>query len=252
MPEPPHEPGSRLELERPRDLGALLADTLALTRRHLWKFLAIGFAVVVPVNAVVLGIGLGQFSGRYDSTPPPASGLVPALVSLLVVDPLVAAMALHVLQAAAAGRPVRVGAAIQAGLDAFTRVFWPVLIAVLCEAATLITVVVPFVLLVRWFFVPQVVVVDGARGAGALRASWEVTRGFGLRTAGLVLVARLLFLIAGALVATPVAALARSADSEALSLAATSLGYVLVVTPLGVFAGLLFYDLRSRQAALAR
>jgi hypothetical protein len=252
LPEPLPEPGSRLELERPRDLGALLADTLVLTRRHLWKFLAIGFAVVVPVNAVVLGVGLGQFSGGYDSTPPPASGLVPALVSLLVVDPLVAAMALHVLQAAAAGRPVRVGAAIQAGLDAFARVFWPVLMAVLCEAATLITVVVPFVLLVRWFFVPQVVVVDGARGGGALRASWELTRGFGLRTAGLVLVARLLFLIAGALVATPVAALARSANSEALSLAATTLGYVLVVTPLGVFAGLLFYDLRSRQAALAR
>ena len=53
------------------------------------------------------------------------------------------------------------------------------------------TVVVWVVLLVRWFFVPQVVVVEGARGTAALRASWNLTRGFSLRTAALLVVVAL-------------------------------------------------------------
>jgi hypothetical protein len=248
----PPAPGSRLELDRPRDLGALLSDTLSLYRRFLWQFLVLGIALVAPVYAVVLGVGLGQFGGHYHSTLPPASAVIFLLATLLVVNPLVATTALYALQDVAEGRPVRVRAAVQAGLDAFARVFWPVLIATLLEAATLVLVVVPFILFVRLFFLPQAVAVDGERGAGALRASWELTRRFGLRTAGLLIVAWVLFSFAGALVATPVAALASSARSEALSLAATTLQYAVVAMPLGVFAGLLFYDLRSRQAALAR
>jgi hypothetical protein len=192
-------------------------------------------------------VGLGQFSGRYDSTPKPASGIVPLLVQLLVVQPLVAVMALHAVREIAAGRKPRLGPTIQAGLDAFAIVFWPVLIAVLCEAATLITIVVPLVLLVRWYLLPQVVVMEGKRGTDALRASWELTRGFAWRTAGLIVVVQLLFALAGALVSTPLGALARSADSEALALAATALAEVLVAAPLGIVAALLYFDLSARQ-----
>jgi hypothetical protein len=244
-------PPDRADLNRPRDLSALLSDSFALFRRHFWTFLAVSVAVVVPVNAIVLGIGLGQFTGGYGSTPTPASTAVPALVRLLVVTPLVAVMVLDALLEIAAGRTPHAGKAIQAGLDSFTRVFWPVLIAVLCEAATLITVIVPFVLLVRWFFVPQVVVMENKRGADALRASWELTRGFAWRVAGLVLVVQLLFVLAGALVATPLAALAKSLNSEAVELAANTLAETIVAAPLGIFAALLYFDLRSRQAALA-
>jgi hypothetical protein len=244
-------PPDRVDLKRPRDLNALLSDSFALYRRHFWTFLAIAVVVVVPVNAIVLGFGLGQFTGSYGSTPSPASTAVPALVRLLVVTPLVAVMVLHALLEVAAGRKPQATKAIQSGLDAFTKVFWPVLIAVVCEAATLITVIVPFVLLVRWFFVPQVVVIEDKRGTDALRASWELTRGFAWRVAGLVLVVQLLFVLAGALVATPVAALARSANSEAVELVANTLAETVVAAPLGIFAALLYFDLRSRKAARA-
>jgi hypothetical protein len=202
------------------------------------------------VHAIVLGVGLGELSGGYNSTPQPASAYVPLLVQVLVVGPLVAVMALHAVQEIAAGRKPRALQSIQSGLDAFTLVFWPVLIAVLCEVATVITVIGPFILLVRWYFVPQAVVLDGKRGTDALRASWELTRGFAWRVAGLVLVVHLLFELAGALIATPVAILAKSLDSEAVSLASTTLAETLVAAPLGVFAALLYFDLRSRQAAL--
>jgi hypothetical protein len=242
----------RADLTRTRDLNALLSDSFALYRRHFWTFLAISAAVVVPVNAIVLGLGLGQFTGDFDSTTTPAATLAPLLVRLLVVIPLITVMVLDALLEVSADRKPRAAKSIQAGLDAFTLVFWPVLIAVLCEAGTLITIVVPLVLLVRWFFVPQLVVVEGKRGPDALRASWELTRGFAWRVAGLVVVGQLVFLLAGALVATPVAALARSLDSEAVLLAANTLAEVLVAAPLGIFAALLYFDLRTRQGAPAR
>jgi hypothetical protein len=53
------------------------------------------------------------------------------------------------------------------------------------------------------------------------------------------------------LVATPLGALAKSLDSEAVQLAATTLGETVVAAPLGIFAALLYFDLRSRQGALA-
>jgi hypothetical protein len=249
---PPTPGPPALELDRPRDLGALLTDSFTLYRRHFWMFLAVAFVVVVPVHAIVLGVGLGQFSGGYDSTPAPASTLVPGLTRLLVVSPLLAVMMLDALLALAAGRRPGFASTIQTGLDAFGRVFWPVLIAVLCMALTLFTLVLPLLLLVRWFFVPQVVVLDGKRGVDALRASWELTRGFAWRVAGIVFVVQLLFYLAGALVATPLAALGRSLNSEAVALGATTLTEVLVAPPVGIFAALLYFDLRSRKAALAR
>jgi hypothetical protein len=249
---PTPTPGQALELNRLRDLNALLSDSFALYRHNFWILLAVAFVVVVPVHAVVLGVGLGQFSGGFDSTPAPASTLVPGLTRLLVVSPLISVMMLDALLAIAAGRKPGFASTVQVGLDAFGRVFWPVLIAVVCMAGTLITIVIPLLLLVRWFFVPQIVVLEDKRGPEALRGSWELTRGVAWRVAGIVFVVQLLFYLAGALAATPLAALGRSLDSEAVSLAATTVTEVLVAPPVGIFAALLYYDLRSRKAALAR
>ena len=246
------EERAAVALDRPRDLGALLSDSFSLYRRHFWTFLAMAVVIVVPVHAIVLGVGLGQFSGGYDSTDSPASALVPLLMQFLVVAPLVAVTVLHALKEIEAGEKPGFGRSIQGGLDAFTPVFWPVLIAVLCEIGVAITVIGLLVLLVRLFFIPQLVVLEKARGVEALRASWELTRGFGLRTAGLLVVGYFTYGFAGALVTTPLAALARSVDSEAVSLAAGTLGETLVAAPIGIFAALMYFDLRSRKAALAR
>src|SRR5205085_3354237 len=119
---------------RPRDLNMLLSDSFGLYRQHFWTFLAIGAAVVVPVYAIVSGVGLGQFKGGYDSSVPSAAAPVPILVQILVVDPLVAVMALHALRDRDAPHA---GRSIQAGLDVFAAVFWPVLIALVRPVGTL-------------------------------------------------------------------------------------------------------------------
>jgi hypothetical protein len=244
-------PPDRFDLHRPRDLNALLSDSFLLYRRNFWTFLAMSLVVVVPVYAAVFGIGLGQFRGGYDASPPSAAAPLPVIVQVLVVDPLVAVMALHAVGELGAGQRAHAGRSIQAGLDAFAVVFWPVLIAFACEVATVVTVILPLLLLVRWYFVPQAVVAEGRRGTEALRTSWELTRGFAWRTAGFIVVGRILFALAGALLATPVAILGKAADSQAVSLAATAIGETLTAAPLGIFAALLYFDLRARQAAVA-
>src|SRR4051794_41954650 len=105
--------------------------------------------VVVPVHTIVLGVGLGQFSGGYDSTDAPASAAIPAVVQLLVVGPLVAVMALHALQAIAAGEKPHAGRSIQAGVDGFAVGFLPGLIAGFCGVGALVTIIGPPVLLGR-------------------------------------------------------------------------------------------------------
>lgn len=243
-------PPDRAPLNRPRDLNALLSDSFSLYRRHFLTFIAIAMVVVVPVYAIVFGVGLGEFHGGYASGVPSAAAPVPILVEILVVDPLVAVMVVYVLRDLESAREPQAGRAIQSGLDVFAAVFWPVFIALACEAVTLITVIVPLVLLVRWYFVPQTVVLEGARGTAALTASWEVTRGFAWRTAGVIVVARILYALAGGLLSTPIAILAKAVDSQAVSLAATAFGEILIAPPLGIFAALLYFDLRSRQGAL--
>jgi hypothetical protein len=249
----PEPPTGGFELEAPRDFGGLLSESFEIYRRNFLRFFVMAACVVVPVHAAVLGFGLKQFSGGYDSAQPSAAGWVPLAVQVLVVGPLMAVIALHAVQELAGGpRRPRVGASIQAGLDAFAVVFWPVVLAVLGEIAAIVTIIGIFVLVIRWYFVPQVVVVEGARGTQALRASWEVTRGFGWRTAGFLLVGNVVYGFAGALISTPVDVLARGVDSEAVGLASTTLGETLAAAPIGIFVALVYFDLRSRQRALVR
>ena len=67
-----------IELERPRDAGALLRDSLVVYIRHFWTFLALGALVVVPSELIVSGVGLEQLSSGYDDTPDVRRGGDPA------------------------------------------------------------------------------------------------------------------------------------------------------------------------------
>lgn len=240
---------SRVDLERPRELSALLSDATRLSLTHWRTFLLASLVIVVPVEAAVSGFGLGQFSAGYDATPAPAQTLIPALVRLLVIGPLMAVIALYALLELSEGRTPRPWQAIQSGLDAFAPVFWPVLMSVALVIVTAPLIVVPFVLLVRLYFVPLLVAHGGARGTAALRASWELTRGVAWRTAGMLLVVYLLFSLVSAFIGTPLAVLAKNTDSQAVALAGQVLGDVIVAAPVAVVGAFLYFDLRLRARA---
>ena len=237
-----------VDLRRSRDISALFGDALRVYLRHVGTFLAIAAAVVFPVQLIVNGIGLEQLTARYDETPSAPEAIVPSVVSFLVIAPLITATCVHALHRSAEGGRPSAGQAITAGLEAFTPIFLAILLAAGGIALGLLALVVPGVYLaVRWFFIPQAVVIEGARGAGALRSSGRLVSGLWWRAFGIVLLANLAAALPGLLLLVPFDLAARAADSEALSLLGAALTETVSAPFVALLSTLLYYDLRSRK-----
>lgn len=244
--------GPRLELERPRALGEILIDSLRLLVRHPGAFLAISLAVVTPVQLVVSGIGLEQLTGPYSSELPTVELAISTAVSFLVIAPLITATAIHALGAIGAGERPGARGSLQAGLDVFAPLFGALVLAAAGIAIGVVALIVPGIYLaVRWFFVPQAVVLEGARGAAALRASADATSGAWWRTFAVALVANLAAALPALLIAAPAAALAEAVDLQAVALAGSILTEALTAPFVALVATLLYFDLRARRASRA-
>ena len=236
-----------LELRRPREVGDLFRDAWAVFRNHAGLFLMLSAAVAIPAGVIVEGIGQGMLTSSYDSSPSPLDQLIPAFVGLLVVGPIITAICIYALREIAVSQRPAAGQVLVAGFEAFTPLFAAVLLAAAGVVLGLICFILPGVFLaVRWYFVPQTVVVEGARGAGALSRSGQLVQGRWWRTLGLVALANLAIAVPGLLVLAPFTALADSTDRAVWelvgSIAATS-----ITTPfVALYSTLLYYDLVAR------
>jgi hypothetical protein len=239
---------SRLHLAHPRDLSELFRDSLAVYWRHFGSFVAIGAAVVVPVQLVVGGLGQEQLTAAYDPSPTLQDTLIPTLVSFLVVAPLISAICIYGLLNVAEGGQLKTRAALIAGFEMFTPLFVAVALATAGTAVGLLLVVPGIYLFVRWYFVPQAVVLEDHRSVAALRRSNQVTVGFWWRTFGLVLAANLAVLVLSLVVTTPFAAIAESSDRAVWSLAGAALTESVTAPFVAIFSTLLFFDLRARRS----
>ena len=233
-------------LERPRDLGELLSDAFGFYARNLGAFLALSAAIVVPAQLIVSGVGLEQLTASYDPSPPLAVAVLPDAVSFLVPTPLVTAICIHSLRSLSGGDGPRTGAAITAGLEAFAPLFVAVVLAAAGIAVGLLLIVPGIYLAIRWFFVPQAVIVDGARGPGALTRSGALVQGSRWRTLGIVVAANVVATVPAVIIRGPLEALARSADHAAVSLAGEIVVQILVTPFVAVVSTLLYFDLRAR------
>jgi len=240
--------GRRLQLNRRRDPKELFSDSFSVLWRHLGVFLVLAAVVVVPVHVIVSGIGLEQLTGRYDRSPTLAETLIPTLVSFLVVSPLLNAICIHVLRSLADAEKPSARLALVEGFEAFQPIFFAVLLAAAGIALGLLLFIVPGIYVaVRWFFVPQAVIIEGVSGPQALGRSMEVTDGFWWRTFAIVLGANVLAAIPGLALAAPLAALAESSGRAVWSLAGT-IATEMVTTPfVALVATFLYYDLRARR-----
>jgi hypothetical protein len=235
-----------LQLARPRDLGELLADALGVFFRHLWTFLALSAVVVVPVQLIVSGVGLEQLTAGYEASASVVERVIQGLVNFLVVTPLISAICIHALHSVAAGGSPRPRQAVVEGFEAFTPIFFAIALAAIGIALGLLLVLPGIYLFIRWYVVPQAVVIDGARGPAALARSGELTRGRWWRTLGIFLVAYLATLVPALLVLTPLAAVAESTDRAVWSLVGTILAQTVSAPLLALVSTLLYYDLRAR------
>jgi hypothetical protein len=242
--------GPGLELQRPRDITALFGDAMSVYLRHAGTFLMLSAAVVVPVHLIVSGVGLEQLTADYDDAPSAAEAVIPTVVSFLVVAPLITAICIYALHAVAEGGRPAAGQVLTEGFEAFTPIFFAVLLAALGIALGLALLVVPGIYLaVRWFFVPQAVVIGRARGPDALRRSGEVVQGFWWRAFGIVLLANLAAAIPGLVLTLPFTAIAEAADRALWALVGAMATETVTAPFVALISTLLYYDLRARRAA---
>jgi hypothetical protein len=236
-----------IPLERQRDLGALLRDSLTVYLRHFGTFVALGALVVVPSELIVGGVGLEQFSSDYDATPAFAEAAIPAAVSYLVVAPLITAICVHALRSVAGGGSPGAREAIVKGFESFTPIFFAVLLAALGIALGLLLIVPGVYLFVRWYFVPQSVVLEGARDAGALRASGRLVEGAWWRTFGMVLLVNVLVILVVIVLGAPFSAAANATDRAVWALAGQTVAASVTQPFAAIFATLMYFDLRERK-----
>jgi hypothetical protein len=239
---------SRLELARPRDISALFADSLGVYARNARSFLALSAAIVVPVHLAVEGVGMEQLTSGYDSSPGVAEAIVPTAVSFLVVAPLINAICIDALHAVAEGRRPLARQTLLAGLEAFAPIFLAVVLAGAGIVLGLLLLVIPGIYLgVRWYFVPQTVVIEGARSTSALARSGRLVQGRFWRTLGLLVAVNLAALLPGILLIAPFDALASSADRAVWSMVGSIATETVTAPFVALFSTLLYYDLRSRR-----
>ena len=241
---------NQLQLRKPRDVGALFSDSLRVFMSHAWLFILLSAAVVVPVEVIVEGIGLEMLTSSYDESPPLVESIAPTVVGFLVVTPIITAICIYALHSIAEGERPSAGEVLVAGFEAFTPLFGAVLLAAIGIFAGFLALLVPGVYLaIRWYFVPQSVVIEGARGPAALSRSGQVVQGFWWRTLGLVLLANIAVAVPGFLVLAPFSAIAASADQAVWALVGTILATSVTTPFVALYSTLLYYDLLARRTS---
>jgi hypothetical protein len=243
-----------IRLEQPRDVRALLRDSFTVYLRHFGTFLALGALVVVPSQVIVGGIGLEQLSADYDDTSPTwAETSIAAAVAYLVVAPLITAICVHALRSVAGGGSPGAREAIVKGFESFAPIFFAVLLAAAGIAIGLFLLIVPGVyLFVRWYFVPQAVVLEGARNAAALRASSRLVAGAWWRTFGLVVLVNVLVALVIVVLGAPFTLLADTTDRALWALSGQIVATSVTQPFIALFSTFLYYDLRERKRAAHR
>jgi hypothetical protein len=235
----------RLDLDRPRTLGELVAVTFDLFGRHLAVFLSLTLVVVAPIVLVVDGVWGRYLAEGGDVDPPTAAAAASLALGVLVIPPLVTALHVVVVQALARGEEPTVGRALRSASTRLLPAVAAVMVYSLAVAAGLLALVVPGVwLAVRWYFCAQAAVVDGLGPADALRRSAQVVEGRWWRTFGVLLA---FGLVVGAVGAVG-GALAHEIQNGALFTTAWILVQTITLSLTAIFGTLLFFDSRARTA----
>src|SRR4051794_13477334 len=235
-------------LQRDRDLGRLLDDTFSLYRRHAGVALVLAAAVVIPVELLVSGVGLGQLTSGYDSEASSGELIVGGLAPVLITTPLVTGMLVRIVLDDAAGEPASAGRAAETGLNLFAPLLAAILLATLGIVLGFFALVIPGIwLAVRWVVVAPTVVVEGHRGADALRRSAALVTGSWWWAFSVMIVLAILVLVVSAVVTIPTDAIGRSADAQIIVLLGSIIGQILTLPFSALATTLLFFTLRARR-----
>jgi len=229
------------QIRRPRDLSQIIDGAISLYRRNFGELLAIS-AVNLPGPLLIAIASIVVSDWGTELIVITALLYIPILALTFIVSAAIARAIADI----ADGLPADFNRAYR---QVFGRLGTLVLATLRVLGITLlllITIVgIPFAiyLWIRWAFVTQAVVIEGANSRDALSLSADIVKGSWWRTFGILLIVGLLVAVAsGALSMIFVLV-----PHEASTLLNAVVG--VIVTPFGVIAStLLFFDLSSRES----
>ena len=239
---------TRLELDRPRDLAAIVSTAFSTWWSHLGIFVALAAIPVFPAIFLLDGVWGGALADPDDGRL--AAGLASGVVQTLIVAPLVTAMHVLVVLGLARGEHPSLGSALRAGVRVLPAVSLAVLLYSLAIVAGTLALVIPGIFLgVALYFAAQAAVVDGARGAAALRHSYDLVRGNWWRTFGILGVLAIISVVLAAPLGFVTQIIGDSADNGPLYVLGTAIAQTVTLSFTALAGTLLFFDLRSRKSA---
>lgn len=163
-----------MNASNPRSAHQLIADTVGLYRRHPLIFLVLAAAVIVPYDAIVLGVtGSGALTGSALSTG--VQSLL-ALIEWCLIGPLISALHVHAVREAREGHGPQLAPVLRQGLRVLPVVVAASIISGLGIFAGFLALIIPgIILMLRWMVVAQSAAIDHEGWIPALRRSAQLT-----------------------------------------------------------------------------
>ena len=251
IPEPPGSP----RLLRPRTVGEILGDALALYGRHWQNLVVIVAVIVIPLSIAQVLVGdawiregLTQEELRdgvevVDGTVVAGAlaALVVAIASVLMWTVLTGAIT----RAAAGtflGRDLEMGESYRYGFARFWSIVLVGVLAALAIAVGFLLLIVPgFIVLTFLACSIPALVIEDKRGRDALRRSWTLVRGRGWPVFGTIIVAGLLTGIVNSVLTAPFG------DNWAARSIGASIASVITMPYMALVGVFIYLDLRVRK-----
>jgi hypothetical protein len=239
---------NRLDLDRPRDAGAIVSTAFSTWWQHLGIFIALAAIPVFPAVFLIDGVWGGALSDPDANDV--AATTTSTAVQTFVIAPLVTAMHVLVVMGLGRGEQPSFGGALRDGVRVLPVVVAAVLLYTLAVLLGIVALIVPGIWLsVSLYFAAQAVVVDGTRAGKALRRSFDLVQGSWWRTFGILI----LLAILAALLALPLGFVTQgvglAADNGPLFVLGSAVAQTVTLSFTALAGTLLFFDLRARKSA---
>jgi hypothetical protein len=251
--------GDRPFAMQPMGVGEILDAAIKLYRSRWKGLMAIVAIAIVPLE--FLRAFLTRSLGSPFSQPVATQGeldgaviatLVLAGIEALVMTPFLTAAVARASADVYLGHPVLVGTTFRFAVSRVHSILWISTLSILAAALGFLLLIVPgIIVLIRFFFGPTVLVVEGKKGSAALGRSWRLAKGHFWKIVGTYLLASILAAVVAGILAVP-GAFAFAAIGPAgwpVYAVALSVASILTTPFTTLIAVLLYFDLRIRKEA---
>jgi hypothetical protein len=261
---PPPPPTARMRGDRPfamqpMGVGEILDAAIKLYRSRWKSLMAIVAIALVPLTflQVFLTRSLGSpFADPVATQAEFESARIASLVlggiELLLITPFLTAAVARASADIYLGHPVLVGQTFRFAVSRIHSILWISILSALAVGLGALLLIIPgLIVLVRFFFGPTVLVVEGKKGSAALGRSWRLAKGHFWKIVGTYIIASILAAVVAGILAVPGSLAFAAIGPSGWPVYAVALAVASILTTpfTTLIAVLLYFDLRIRKEA---